>query len=49
MDVVIVGRPNTGKSSLLNYLTRKNRSYCHRYTRHNRDVIEETVNIGEYP
>ncbi len=49
VDVVIVGKPNVGKSSLLNELSGKNKAIVTDIPGTTRDIIEEYVNIGEIP
>lgn len=49
LRVAIVGRPNVGKSSLLNQLVQKDRVIVSAVPGTTRDVIEETLNLGGIP
>ncbi len=47
VSVAIVGRPNVGKSSVLNLLAGEERAIVTKYAGTTRDVITETVRLGD--
>ncbi len=49
LKVAVAGRPNVGKSSLLNCLVQKERSIVTSLPGTTRDMIEEALNINGYP
>ncbi len=49
LSVAVVGRPNVGKSSLLNQMVKKDRAIVTPIPGTTRDIIEETLNIEGIP
>lgn len=49
VSVAIIGRPNVGKSSLLNALLRQQRAIVHEIPGTTRDMLEGNMNLGGYP
>ncbi len=49
LDISIIGKPNVGKSSLMNALLNESRAIVTNIAGTTRDTIEEALNIGDIP
>lgn len=49
VSVAIIGKPNVGKSSLLNSMLHKQRAIVHEIPGTTRDLLEGYMNLGGYP
>lgn len=49
LELVIIGKPNSGKSSLMNLLTQREVSMVSNISGTTRDIIESHLDIGGYP
>ncbi len=47
INTVIAGKPNVGKSSLMNYLMRENKAIVTDIPGTTRDIIEHSINLGD--
>ncbi len=45
LDVAIVGQPNVGKSSLLNYMSKQDKAIVTEIAGTTRDIVESTINL----
>ncbi len=49
VSVAIIGKPNVGKSSLLNVLLKQQKAIVHELPGTTRDMLEGFINLGGYP
>lgn len=47
-NIVLIGRPNVGKSALFNSIIRRNKAIVHHYCGVTRDSVSEEINAGGY-